>query len=287
VEFGVQAVRQTTGRPLLLSLANSYLAAFGSAGQKRPEEWHLFDGANLGEGEMHEALDRIPFDRIGGFVLETGGGSPDFLRFPPVSVVNEIAQRVKASGGFLVLNEITTGLGRTGEWFGFQHYGIRPDVIALGKGLGNGYPVSAVALEAGIAERFEATGTKYAQSHQNNPLGCAVALAVLTELQEGGWIARGRRVGAELLDRLRQLPDPQGRIKDVRGRGMLLALELDPDRGLTGDSAHRFLWERKIITSCYPAGHPAGTGLRMDPALTVPEADLDLLVISLEELLAR
>lgn len=287
VEFGVQTVRRITGKPLLLSFANSYLAAFGSAGQKRPDEWHLFDGGDLGEAEMREALDRIPFERIGGFVLETGGGSPDFLRFPPVSVVNEIARRVKASGGFLVLNEITTGLGRTGEWFGFHHYGIRPDIIALGKGLGNGYPVSAVALEAGIADRFEASGTKYAQSHQNNPLGCAVALEVMAELEEGGWIARGRHLGAQLLERLQRLPDPFGRIKAVRGRGMLLALEFDPNRGLTGDNAHRFLWERKVITSCYPAGHPAGTGLRMDPALTVPDSDLDFLLACLEELLAR
>lgn len=257
VEFGVQAVRRITGKPLLLSFANSYLAAFGSAGQKRLDEWHLFDGADLGEAEMREALDRIPFERIGGFVLETGGGSPDFLRFPPVSVVNEIVRRVKASGGFLVLNEITTGLGRTGEWFGFQHYGIRPDIIALGKGLGNGYPVSAVALE------------------------------VMAELEEGDWITRSRHLGTQLLEGMRRLPDPSGRVKAVRGRGMLVALELNADRGLSGDAAHRYLWERRIIASCYPAGHPAGTGLRFDPALTVSEQDLAFLLTCLEELLAR
>jgi len=86
-----------------------------------------------------------------------------------------MAQRVKQADGLIVANEVTTGMGRTGKWFGFQHYDIRPDIVCLGKGLGNGYPVSAVAMGQSIAEKSENSGFRYAQSHQNDPLGCAVA----------------------------------------------------------------------------------------------------------------
>ena len=73
-------------------------------------------------------------------------------------------------------------MGRTGKWFGFEHYRLKPDMVACGKSLGNGYPVSSVTFSAATAETFEANHFRYAQSHQNDPLGAAVALAVLKEI---------------------------------------------------------------------------------------------------------
>jgi acetylornithine aminotransferase len=168
VEFGVQAARCISGKPLLLSFSNSYLAAYGSAGRKSAVEWHLFDWAahsNLEEGDW---LKDIPFERIGGFVFEPGGSGSSFVRFPPGDVVQAIVSRIRQAGGWIVANEITTGMGRTGKWFGFQHYNIQPDIVALGKGLGNGYPVSAVAMRRDMAEKLEESGFRYAQSHQND-----------------------------------------------------------------------------------------------------------------------
>jgi acetylornithine aminotransferase len=281
VEFGVQALHRITGRPLWLTLAGSYLAAYGAAGTQTAADWIQVDPRHPGD------LDALPYGQIAGLVLEPGGGSPAFVRFPPADLVTALATRVRQAGGLILVNEVTAGLGRTGTWLGSEPYRLAPDLVAVGKGLGNGYPVSAVALAGPAAAALEATGLRYAQSHQNNPLGCAVAAEVLMELSEGGWIERARDLGEALLARLRALPDPGGRVREVRGRGMLIGLELAPEGGLDGEQAHRFLAERGILAYCYPAGHPAGTGLRFDPALTVTEADLEQLLAALAALLAR
>jgi len=284
VEFGVQVARRVTGRPLLLTFTDSYLAAFGSAGRKDPAEWHLVDWHAV--ADVAACLRSIPFERIGGFVVEPGGGAPGFVRFPPAALVEAIARRVQDDGGVVVVNEITTGMGRTGKWFGYQHYDLRPDIVALGKGLGNGFPVSATAIRRIFAEKLEARGFHHAQSHQNNPLGCAVALEVIAILREEGLIERGRAVGASFLDGLRRLKAQNARIRDVRGRGMLLAVEFDPDSGLSGASVHAALWDRGFIVGGYPAGFPAGTGLRFDPPLTIEESDLTRLLDTLASVLA-
>ena len=102
---------------------------------------------------------------------------------------------VQQAGGLVMVNEITTGMGRTGKWFGFQHYDIQPDIVALGKGLGNGYPVSAVAMSKEVAEKLETSGLRYAQSHQNDPLGCAVAGEVIRIMLKEDWVERGSGAG--------------------------------------------------------------------------------------------
>ena len=81
---------------------------------------------------------------------------------------------------------MTTGVGRTGEWFGYQHYGITPDVVALGKGIGNGYPVSVTLFGPEMTKRLGDQPIAYAQSHQNDPLGAAAARAVARVIEEEG-----------------------------------------------------------------------------------------------------
>lgn len=186
VEFGVQAARRIVEKPLLLTFSHSYLGAYGSAGRKNAEDWHLLDWREGDPLDVDACLRDVPLEQIGAFVFEPGGSGSAFVRFPPRPLVDAIVQRVRASGGLIVINEVTTGMGRTGTWFGFQHYDIRPDIVALGKGLGNGYPVSAVTLARDVAEKVEASGLHYAQSHQNDPLGCAIARTVIQTLREGG-----------------------------------------------------------------------------------------------------
>ncbi|HLP01232.1 MAG TPA: aspartate aminotransferase family protein [Opitutaceae bacterium] len=284
VEFGVQAARRVTGRPLLATFSNSYLAAFGSAGGKTKEEWCLIDPERWAS-EPERTLAELPFERIGAFVFEPGGGGPSFGRFPAEPLVRALAERVRAAGGLLVANEVTTGFGRTGRWFGYQHYALQPDIVALGKGLGNGYPISATTFLREIAEALERGGFHHAQSHQNNPLGCAAALAVIAELREGDWIQRAERAGARLLGELQRLQHRHGCIRAVRGRGLLLVLELDPEGPCSGSTLQTALRERGFLVGGYPAGYPAGTGVRVDPSLTVEEGDLAQFVAALDEIL--
>ena len=91
---------------------------------------------------------------------------------------------VKENDGLVLINEVTTGIGRTGLWFGYQHYDILPDIVAMGKGIGNGYPVSATAFAPSVIERLEGRPVKYAQSHQNDPLGCTIGLEVIKVIKK-------------------------------------------------------------------------------------------------------
>jgi acetylornithine/N-succinyldiaminopimelate aminotransferase len=281
VEFGVEIARRATERPLLLTFANSYLAAYGSAGKKSSAEWHLLDWSAGTSDEVDERVNTIPFDRIGAFVFEPGGSGSAFVHFPPNALVADLARRVRQAGGLLVANEITTGMGRTGRWFGFQHYDFAPDIVALGKGLGNGYPVSAVAMRRDVAERVETSGLRYAQSHQNDPLGCAVAREVIAVLREQSLIERGRAMGRKLLDALERFPQKHAQVKEARGRGLLLALELFPRDGFSTASLYDALLARGFVVGHYPAGNI----LRIDPALTIEQECLDRFLETLDSVL--
>jgi acetylornithine/N-succinyldiaminopimelate aminotransferase len=283
VEFGVQAIRRISAKPLLLTFQNSFLASYGSAGRKELGEWCLFDWMKNGASEDPLAgLETIPFDHIGGFAFEPGGSGIGLLHFPPTALVREIVRRVRQAGGLVLANEVTTGMGRTGKWFGYQHYEIQPDIVAIGKGLGNGYPVSAVALRREVAEELEQSGFHYAQSHQNDPLGCAVAREVITLFREGDWVRKGNAVGRFFLDGLERLERKYELVKEARGRGMLLGLELHPDENISVASVYWALLGKGFLVGYYPPGNL----LRFDPPLTIEKADVRRLLEGLEAVLA-
>ncbi len=275
VEFGVQTVRRVTGKPYLLTFQISFLGSYGSAGRKRLDEWYLFDW------NVCSDLDGIPFEEIGGFVFEPGGSGIGFVRFPPKPLVEEIVRRVKQAGGLVAVNEITTGMGRTGKWFGFQHYDIQPDIVSLGKGLGNGYPVSAVAMRREVAQKLEQSGFHYAQSHQNDPMGCSVAKEVIAIFREGAWVEEGNAKGEYFLEGLKQLGKKHAVVKEARGRGMELALEFHPRGDFSASSACQALLEKGFLVGYYAAGNM----LRFDPALTIEKEDITCLLECLDGIL--
>jgi acetylornithine/N-succinyldiaminopimelate aminotransferase len=281
VEFAVQAAKQIKNKSQLLTFTTSYLAAYGSAGRKRADEWLLFDWNACEKEGVSKYLKKIPFDSIGAFVFEPGGSGSGFVKFSPKQLVQEIVQAVKQEGGLVIANEITTGMGRTGKWFGFQHYDIQPDIVALGKGLGNGYPISAVAMTLNCAEELENKGFHYAQSHQNDPLGCSVAREVISIFRKENWVERGNLIGAYFLEGLRHLRDKYGIVKDARGRGMLLALEFHPHENITVSWAYHVLLEKGFLVGYYPAGNI----LRFDPSLTVEGVDIERLLECIDSIL--
>jgi acetylornithine aminotransferase len=118
------------------------------------------------------------------------GSSSGLVRFPPEKLIRGIVGAVRENDGFILVNEVTTGVGRTGRWFGYQHYGISPDVVALGKGIGNGYPVSVTACAPRVISRLGGRPIPYSQSHQNDPLGAAVAREVVRTVREEGLSSR-------------------------------------------------------------------------------------------------
>jgi acetylornithine aminotransferase len=183
----------------------------------------------------------------------------------------------------VVVDEVTTGMGRTGAWYGFEHYGLRPDVVALGKGLGNGYPVSAVAMTGDVALTLEESGFHYAQSHQNDPLGCAVTREVIRVLREEGLVERSERVGRRFLGELERLAERHDAIAEVRGRGLMIAMELVSDgEGLAALPVYHALLERGFIVGCKPAANL----LRFYPPLIIGEEEIAGLVAALDSVLS-
>jgi acetylornithine aminotransferase len=290
VEFGVQVARRLTEQPLLLTLSDSYLAAYGSAGRKSPDEWTCFDWSVCIACPHSERCDpgcshlrEIPFQRIGGLVFEPGS-TGGLVKFPPTQLVHTLAERVKQMQGLIVVDEVTTGLGRTGAWYGFEHYNMQPDIVALGKGLGNGYPVSAVALAGDVSRGLEESSFHYAQSHQNDPLGCAVAREVLAVLREDALVERSASVGTRFLQGLQRLGERHDVIRDVRGRGLMIALEFeDGDGPSLATSTYRRLLEQGFLPGCKPAFNI----LRFYPPLTIGEEDIARLLEELDRVLEQ
>jgi acetylornithine aminotransferase len=289
VEYGVRVAQSLSDRPLMLTMSDSYFGAYGSASRRDQSEWLSYDWGDCRDcahsGDCHEeGCDQwtaIPFARIGGFLFEPGSSS-GLVRFPPERLVRSIARRVRDEGGLVLVNEVTTGVGRTGAWFGHHHYDLTPDVVALGKGIGNGYPVSVAAFSADAAGRLGDRPVKYAQSHQNDPLGAALAREVVRVIRDEGLIERGREIAAILSSGLDALRTRTGRIADVRARGLMVAVELndDEDASLT-TRVHRELVRRGFIL----ARRPGLNVLRLDPALTIERADIEGFLEALEAVL--
>ncbi|MBN1163902.1 MAG: aspartate aminotransferase family protein [Candidatus Krumholzibacteriota bacterium] len=278
VEYGVRTAQSILRKPLLMTMMDSYFGAYGSASRKEEREWFCFDWTACAAcpytGECDgrcEHWSSIPFDKIGGFLFEPGSSS-GLVRFPPDKLIRELAAAVKGNQGLLIINEVTTGIGRTGAWFGYQHYGLSPDIVALGKGLGNGYPVSVTAFAPAVIERLGGEPVKYAQSHQDDPLGAAVAWEVVKVIQEEGLIERGRGIAAGLLSELEGIKERTGCIREIRARGLMVALEMKDN----ADASFTINIHRELVRRGYVLGRRPGINvLRLDPSLTIDQQDIE------------
>jgi acetylornithine/succinyldiaminopimelate/putrescine aminotransferase len=175
----------------------------------------------------------------------------------------------------LMIDEIQTGLGRTGRWFGYQHSDVQPDVVTIAKALGNGVPIGACWARADVAAAFRPGD--HATTFGGQPLAASAALAVLDVMEAEDVPGRAARAGKQLTKALLTLPA----VTAVRGRGLLLAAELAP--GLdAGEVVHGSLGRGLIVNAVTP------TAVRLAPSLLVSEAEvaeaLGILSVVLSEL---
>jgi len=278
VEFGVRVTQMINQRPKLMTMTDSYFGAYGSASVKKEDEWFCFDWMACADckvsgvcSEQCEHWADIPFNDIGGFLFEPGSSS-GLVRFPPEKLIRSIADEVKKDDGLVLINEITTGVGRTGKWFGYQHYSISPDIVAMGKGIGNGFPVSVTAFSPGITSKLGDGQVKYAQSHQNDPLGAAIALEVVRTVKDERLIEQGNTISAMLLSGLEDIKTRTGKIEAIRARGLLVALELKDDANA---SITKYVQNRLLQKGYIVAQRPGLNVLRIDPSLTIESIDIE------------
>jgi predicted acetylornithine/succinylornithine family transaminase len=178
-------------------------------------------------------------------------------------------------GALLMVDEVQTGLGRTGRWFGFQHLGVQPDVITMAKALGNGVPIGACWARGEVADVF--SPGDHATTFGGQPFATAAARAVLGVMQAEDVPTRAARAGARLTGALSGLAG----VTAVRGRGLLLAVELD----VSGDRTARDV-NADLLAAGVVANAVTPTALRLAPSLLITDDEIDHAVEVLAEVLA-
>jgi len=196
------------------------------------------------------------------------------VQMPSPGYLKGVRQICDDKGILLILDEVQTGMGRTGKLFAHEHFGVQPDIMTLAKALGNGYPLGALLTTDQVASAF-GPGT-HASTFGGNPLGMAAGIAVLRALLEDGIMDNCRAVGAYLRERLGELKKKHFMIQEVRGLGLMVGMDLTID----GAAIVKRCLERGLLINC--AGEHI---LRFVPPLTISKEDVDRAVEILDKAL--
>ncbi len=201
---------------------------------------------------------------------------------PPEGYFKRLKKILDEHGILLAVDEVQSGLGRTGRWFAIEHFGIEPDLVTLAKPLGGGLPISAIIGRAEIMDSLPPLGHAFTLS--GNPVASAAALAVIEEIEERNLLARAERLGKKAKNRLERMKKRHELIGDVRGLGLMLGVDLVKDR----ETKERAYDEaRKVVWRAYELGlivaFLQGNVLRIQPPLTIEEELLDEGLERLEE----
>ena len=221
-----------------------------------------------------EAITRTHGARIAAVLLEPIQGESGVLPAPP-GYLRGLRDHCTAHGWLMMLDEIQTGIGRTGAWFAFQHEGIVPDVMTLAKGLGNGVPIGACLARAGVARLF--TPGSHGSTFGGNPLACRVGCTVLDIIEEQGLLHNAAQQGERLLARLRVELAEHPQVLAIRGQGLMIGIELaNPYR----DLAQRAAQEHGLLINV-----TRGKIIRLLPPLTLDGKEVEMIVRAISRLL--
>ena len=193
------------------------------------------------------------------------------IHCPDNTFLQQLREVTLEYGVSLILDEIQSGYGRTGDFFAHQHAGIRPDIITSAKGIANGFPMGAVL----IAPHFEAKKGMLGTTFGGNHLACAAGIAVLEIFEQENLVANAREVGAYLIEELKKIPQ----LKEVRGRGLMIGMEIE---GSASELRLKLLKEYHIFT-----GGAGVSTVRLLPALTVTRKEADKFLAAFKELLNK
>ncbi len=269
--FGAQSMTGISGFrhnvPLLGGIhhvgePNAYRGAFGAEAQGYLDE-------------IDRAITYATSGRLAGMMIEPVLGYGGIIEMPE-GYIKGAADRVRAAGGVLAVDEVQSGFGRTGDSFwAFQHHGVVPDIVIMAKGIGNGIPLGAVVARREIADSL--AGKFFFNTFGANLMACAAGGAVLSVIREERLQENSRRVGAEMLAVLRSLQQKYEIIGDVRGRGLMMAIELVTDRRskqpASEETARVFerLREAGLVLS---KSGPYRSVLRMVPPMCITSEDV-------------
>lgn len=274
-------VRGEHERYHIITMNNSFhgrtlatLAATGQTKYRAGFEPPVSGFSHVPFGDM-EALDSAMTDRTAAVLLEPIQGEGG-VRVPFSDYLRRVRDLCDERGSLLMLDEVQTGMGRSGKLFAYEHFGIEPDVMTLAKGIAGGVPMGALLAKESVASAFE-PGT-HASTFGGNPLAAAAGVTVLEEILKPGFLENVRARGAYLRSRLEDLATRSAIIREVRGIGLMQAVDLR----VPGSDFTVELREQGVLVNC-----TAETVLRFLPPLIVTDSEIDTVVTALENVLAK
>ncbi len=216
-------------------------------------------------------------DRTCAIMLEPVQGEGG-VKIPAPDYLKEVRRICDENNLLLILDEVQTGMGRTGRFFAYEHFGITPDIMTVAKGLGGGAPIGAMLATDKVASAFQPGN--HASTFGGNPLVCAAGVATVETLLEDGFILdQCSRMGAYMMERLGYLKERfPSLIADIRGIGLLIGMELK----IECEAVVKECLDMGVLTNC-----TAGNVLRFIPPLIVQKKDIDYLISVLEKVLGR
>ncbi len=206
-----------------------------------------------------EFIDKATVGSVAGFVLEPiqgWGGSV----MPPEDFFPKLRQFCDKKGILLMTDEVLTSFGRTGKWLCTEHWDVVPDIVSLGKGFGNGFPVTCVAVREKYKESFESISAS--SSYGGNPMACAAALASIEAIQEENLLERSLHLGDLAIKRMEKMKAEHAIVGDVRTKGCLMGIELVKDKKTKApfNEAGKMVYQKAFAKGLawIPAGHICG-----------------------------
>ena len=191
------------------------------------------------------------------------------IRVPEIEFLKELSAACKANGTMLILDEVQSGYGRSGKFFAHQYADIRPDLITVAKGMGNGFPVGAVLISPIFEASHGLLGTTFGGSH----LACTAAISVLDIIKAEQLMLNAEKIGQYLITELQKIPE----IKEVRGLGLMIGMEFEKP---VKEIRSKLLFEKKIFTGA------SGTNtIRLLPPLCLSKQDANLFLTSFKEII--
>ncbi len=201
--------------------------------------------------------------------------------------LQKVYPKIKGQGGLCISDEVQVGFGRLGEFFwGFEMHGIVPDIVVIGKPMGNGHPIGAVVTTAEITAEFE-KGPEFFSSFGGNPVSCAIGKAVLEVIEEEGLQQHAKQVGDYFKEELNALAKAYTCIADVRGSGLFLGIEIRTENGdpatKYASDIKNYMREHHILVS---TDGPYDNVLKIKPPLSFAKEDVDIAIAVLRKFFA-
>lgn len=222
-----------------------------------------------------DALKSIFTDQTLGIVLETVQGSGG-LQVASKEYLQEIQQLCKKHNALLIVDEVQTGMGRTGKMFSYEHYDVEPDIIAIAKAMGGGFPIGGMLCQPHVAEAMEfgAHGSTYG----GNPLACATSYTAINAILDEKLVQAAEEKGTLLTDLLKERTEDLSSVADIRGKGLMIGVELT----FEGRPVVEEMMSRGVLSNC-----THGNVIRLVPPLVIDREELqkvvDVLVLSIKK----